>query len=396
MIGVFSYAGFFDEDLISYQSMKKKKLFFNKKRLTKKQKTRLYTVGFLSLNMLFLAGVAGFIAVFQAGSSSDGQQVIQHAVEETKVANPLDELSSVDIAVQVAQLARLEETTAVVNDADSRNTKLEIVTSDSQVVAKPHIVKTNSHSVNDVVEYVVVKGDTVSSLAEKFKISSNSIRWSNDISGNYIEAGTKLSIPPIDGFVYKFRVDDTPEKLATRYGTTKEKIIAFNDGEIDGFEVGDLLVIPDGSVPAPVTRSYTYAVSGFRYGQKAVYGHNGYAFGNCTWYAASRRRQLGRPVPSNLGNAWTWDDRARMAGLPVVTGVPVVGAVAVTDSYSNPGHVAVVEKVNKDGSVWISEMNYYGAAYSTTDLSKPARGGFNRISYRLLSTGEASRTPFVH
>jgi surface antigen len=85
---------------------------------------------------------------------------------------------------------------------------------------------------------------------------------------------------------------------------------------------------------------------------------NGYAHGQCTWYAASRR-----PVPGNWGNARTWYGRAQAAGW-AVGATPAVAAIAWT-SAGYYGHVAVVEDVIKDEttgkvSVLISEMNYTG------------------------------------
>lgn len=80
---------------------------------------------------------------------------------------------------------------------------------------------------------------------------------------------------------------------------------------------------------------------------------NTYAWGNCTWGVANWTT-----VPSNLGNANTWDDSARLLGY-TVSGSPIVGAVAQTDSDSYLGHVALVEAVNGD-QILIKEMNAQG------------------------------------
>lgn len=81
---------------------------------------------------------------------------------------------------------------------------------------------------------------------------------------------------------------------------------------------------------------------------------NSYAWGNCTWYVASRRQ-----VPTNWGNARTWYPRAQAAGWRTGT-TPVVGAIAWT-SAGYYGHVALVEQVSADGAqVLVSEMNYRG------------------------------------
>ncbi|HSX48583.1 MAG TPA: CHAP domain-containing protein [Candidatus Nanoarchaeia archaeon] len=92
---------------------------------------------------------------------------------------------------------------------------------------------------------------------------------------------------------------------------------------------------------------------------------NGYAFGNCTYYVATRRA-----VPNNWGNARSWYGNAQRAGYHVDT-IPVEGAIAwIPLGYF--GHVAIVEKVSGN-QVFISEMNYKG---------------WNRISQRWASISD--------
>ena len=84
-----------------------------------------------------------------------------------------------------------------------------------------------------------------------------------------------------------------------------------------------------------------------------------YFFGQCTYWAALRREQIGKPVPNDWGNANTWAINARVAGY-LVDHVPAVGAVMETTA-GQFGHVAFVESVDADNGSWtISEMNYKG------------------------------------
>lgn len=76
---------------------------------------------------------------------------------------------------------------------------------------------------------------------------------------------------------------------------------------------------------------------------------NSYAYGNCTWYVASKVA-----VPPFWGNANQWTYSARAAGYKVGS-VPVVGSVAATSSGPF-GHVALVVGVNS-GTVTVTEMN---------------------------------------
>lgn len=79
---------------------------------------------------------------------------------------------------------------------------------------------------------------------------------------------------------------------------------------------------------------------------------------NCTNYAAWKLIRNGVSGPMYLGNANTWDDRARSWGYPV-NHTPAVGSIAQWN-YGEFGHVAYVEAVNGN-TITISESNYSGA-----------------------------------
>ncbi len=95
-------------------------------------------------------------------------------------------------------------------------------------------------------------------------------------------------------------------------------------------------------------------------------GFDSYDFSECTWWAAVRRSQLGKPVPAHLGNGGQWADSARAKGLSVDS-TPKVGDVVVfapgqAGAVAYYGHVAVVEAILSDGSILVSECseNYNG------------------------------------
>lgn len=93
--------------------------------------------------------------------------------------------------------------------------------------------------------------------------------------------------------------------------------------------------------------------------QKSVANRgNLYAYGNCTYYAFDRRAQLGRSIGSLWGNANNWNYAAKVAGFKVDKR-PEVGAIFQT-AAGPYGHVGVVESVNPNGTITVSEMNYAG------------------------------------
>jgi surface antigen len=85
---------------------------------------------------------------------------------------------------------------------------------------------------------------------------------------------------------------------------------------------------------------------------------NTYIYGYCTFWAAQRRIEVGKPIPNNWGDAHDWDTGARKAGY-LVDHMPAKYAIMQTDA-GDLGHVAFVEEVGPDGSWKVSEMNVKG------------------------------------
>jgi surface antigen len=298
-----------------------------------------------------LVGVIAFVLQNPGDQAFKQDSVTTVGDDEVKV-NPLDKLSAADIAVHVARLTRLEEAVAVVNNADSVNAELNrLAPADDKVVSKPQIVSTAQKSIKDLEQYTVQPGDTVQSLASKFGITSESIRWSNDLNSNVLQAGKVLWIPPVTGIVYVVKSGDTADSLARKYRADAHQITSFNDAERAGLVMGSRIVIPNGTVI--VTASASSIGSFFAFGTSAIYGFNGYDYGWCTWYVASKIQ-----VPTNWGNANTWDDGARASGW-VVSKTPVPGAIAQTNS-GGLGHVGIVEAVREGPNgpeIKYSDMN---------------------------------------
>ena len=101
---------------------------------------------------------------------------------------------------------------------------------------------------------------------------------------------------------------------------------------------------------------------------QSSYGQNYYYYGDCTWYAFERRKELGKGVSNMWGNGNNWADNARANGYNV-NNTPSVGAIvhsyAGTNGAYSSGHVAVVESINPDGSITVSEMGWPTAGIKT-------------------------------
>ena len=99
--------------------------------------------------------------------------------------------------------------------------------------------------------------------------------------------------------------------------------------------------------------------------------NNGDRGGNCVAYVWSRRAEMeGGTQLGTYGDAFRWYDREVNAGVYRCSNTepPQSGAVVVWDYGTGAnGHVAIVEKVNDDGSIVISDSKY-GSMDNTPEL----------------------------
>ncbi len=272
----------------------------------------------------------------------------------------IDDVSAADIAARIAVGADLIVADNVQNLADSQKAQVDYATTEGAYLAKPQLVKTDAKTNKDIVKYVVKPGDTVQSIARKFGVTSDTVRWENQLIGNLVSVGKELTILPVSGIRYKVKDGDTIQSIAKRFQANEQQIIAFNDAEVGGISAGEYLIIPGGKQPLR-RPSYFSSGYGFAFGSQPLYGGNGYSYGYCTWWVAERRAQIGKPIPRNLGNAVSWVVTAKSFGMEV-SSKPRAGAVLwhKNSRYiaGGLGHVGFVESINPDGSITISDMNY--------------------------------------
>ena len=99
--------------------------------------------------------------------------------------------------------------------------------------------------------------------------------------------------------------------------------------------------------------------------EKNVYFQTGYGMPNCVAYAYGRVYEMNGEKPLiNHGSAGDWYFINKSNGYYDYGSTPKLGAVAC---WSN--HVAVVEKINKDGSVTLSESHWGGTYFDTVTYS---------------------------
>ena len=325
----------------------------------------------------------------QKSDLGGSRSVADKVTESGGIANLAE---SADLAV-APSTASLSTSTAILQDAP------QVISS----VEKPKVLEVSSEK-RDIVKYRTETEEVIQAIADKYGITAQTIKWVNNLKGDKVEAGKELRILPVDGIVYTVKPGDTLKSIVDKYQANAERVISYNKlKDNEDPKVGVEIVIPGGILPeeerpdySPKTKLATnsYSKSSVRSSSTSssssssvtlsanynVKAGNAYAWGNCTWYAYNRRPDIG----SFWGNASTWAVSARAAGYRVDQ-TPTVGAIAQWNAYANSyiwgyGHVAIVEAVNGDGTITISDMNYAGK--------------LNVVSTRTISASSVSN--FIH
>jgi len=119
---------------------------------------------------------------------------------------------------------------------------MQIITSNGTVGAETATPTTRK----EITYYTVESGDTISTIARRFRLNVNTILWANDLSAfSIIRAGDKLTILPADGFLYTVKRGDTIGKLAQNYELSTESIMTSNNlGSAGTIAIGQQLIIP--------------------------------------------------------------------------------------------------------------------------------------------------------
>ena len=118
----------------------------------------------------------------------------------------------------------------------------------------------------EVEVYTVEPGDTVLAIAEKFGIFPETIQWSNpelEKNPDLLRIGDELRILPINGLVHTVKAGDTLSSIATKYKTSVDNIIGYIANDIEDaatpLVVGTELVVPEGSKPYVAQQVMAYS-----------------------------------------------------------------------------------------------------------------------------------------
>jgi LysM repeat protein len=188
-------------------------------------------------------------------------------------------------------------------------------------------------------QYIVQAGDTVLGIAEKFGIKPETIQWSNpglEVNADLIRPGDPLTILPIDGAVHVITSGDTLSSIANRYKVTVEDIIGYAPNQLPddnaALSLGAKLIIPNGVKPFVNQQAVVYT-SG------AVPANARIGGGNFVWPAAGsiNQRFWGGHAGIDVG-AWT--------GAPVKAADGGYVAVATGGWNAGYGNYVIIDHGN--------------------------------------------------
>ena len=142
-----------------------------------------------------------------------------------------------------------------------------------------------------VENYTVRGGETLDSIAKRFDISVDTIKWANNLKTDLIKPNQVLKIPPVTGIVHKVASGETIYTIAKKYHTNAQNILnfPFNSFEdLDTFSLiaGQTLYVPNGTIE-PEKPAYQFIASiqaGVRGPSNFIWPTSGSITQNPVWY----------------------------------------------------------------------------------------------------------------
>jgi surface antigen len=242
----------------------------------------------------------------------------------------------------------------------------------------------------------VKSGDTVYALADANGTTVDAVVAANNLENpSLIFVGQNLTMPGTSAEsaapqedaaatdqtqtdTYTVVAGDSFWGIANAHGMAMAELLEMNNADVNTvIHPGDELKI-SGTADAVADNGYTNdndaavsapAAPAADANNVTVDSTNTYPVGQCTWYVKDAVSWVG----NWWGNAVDWKYSALKNGRTVDT-TPAVGSVVyfapgVQGADATYGHVAVVDAVNANGTITISEANYMGLMYHTRTIS---------------------------
>ncbi len=185
-------------------------------------------------------GVGLISDIIKAGEFDSGEELIEKSINIKKISQKSKKQHYIEEGknslIYQPQLSVVEES------------GVDIIINSDSIAYNINIIKTEkTPEKRTEIEYYTVKGgDTVSSIAKQYNITTNTIIWENSLNKyGFIKPGQKLTILPNIGISYSIKKNDTISKIANRYGVKESEIMDTNKiKNASGLQIGQKLIIP--------------------------------------------------------------------------------------------------------------------------------------------------------
>ncbi len=172
-----------------------------------------------------------------------------------------------------------------------------------------------------IINYTVQKGDTIGTVAKKFGISVDTIKWQNNLTSDTISVGDNLEILPVTGIAHKVAHGDTVYTIAKKYGANAQAIVdfPFNDfANPQTFSLvdGEILIVPDGVKPEEAPR--------YVRPQYIATGPVNVTATGFTW-----------PIHGTINQEFSWYHKAVDLGAPIGTPIAAAQNGVVASAFSS-------------------------------------------------------------
>ncbi len=165
----------------------------------------------------------------------------------------IDQMASV-----INNLTGSEDKKAQIDQALKQNSDNQ--KNDIAIIQDSYLDKINSPVTNvsdttarkHVIAHIVKDDETLWDIADKYGLTTDTIKWSNgmDDSG-IVKGGQELYILPMNGIYYTVLEGDTVSSLAEKYKSDISEIEKWNDFSTEGMTIGRKIILPGGVVPPP-------------------------------------------------------------------------------------------------------------------------------------------------
>ena len=99
-------------------------------------------------------------------------------------------------------------------------------------------------NITNYVDYRIVSGDTLYSIASRYGVSVGELKSLNNLTNNNLSVGQVIKVPVMDTTVYTVKRGDTLYSIAREYNVTPNDLMSYNNLTSNLLSIGQILRIP--------------------------------------------------------------------------------------------------------------------------------------------------------